>query len=298
MSNNMCKGYTLRIALVFLSIVFAHGYALADGWVRLPPDAEIDTDRPGMDYNSFDLSNADCYLCYNACENDPTCKAWTYVKPGIQGQNARCWLKSGVPTQVQNTCCISGYKSRSGSGFTPHIFIEIKSNPSGAQIWTDGVNTRTTTSDTPDKNKIYIDSGKHTIELRLDGYSTYTARLDVGGLSKGSITMTLCDADGCPSTILNPSDALYKEVTLQPSPKTEETLQPSPKIVVIPTSTLKGDLNNNGIPADAGDLVLMKRASIGEISADSRYDLNNNGVPADAGDLVLMKRASIGEINL
>ncbi len=61
---------------------------------------------------------------------------------------------------------------------------------------------------------------------------------------------------------------------------------------------LKGDLNNNGVPADAGDLVLMKRASIGEIPTDSKYDLNNNGVSADAGDLVLMKRASIGEINL
>ncbi len=60
----------------------------------------------------------------------------------------------------------------------------------------------------------------------------------------------------------------------------------------------KGDLNGNGIAADAGDLVLMKRASIGEIAADFRYDLNNNGKFADAGDLVLMKRASIGEINL
>jgi hypothetical protein len=59
---------------------------------------------------------------------------------------------------------------------------------------------------------------------------------------------------------------------------------------------LRGDLNNNGISADAGDLVLMKRASIGEIQADSRYDLNKNGQNADAGDLVLMKRASIGEI--
>jgi hypothetical protein len=63
-------------------------------------------------------------------------------------------------------------------------------------------------------------------------------------------------------------------------------------------TTLKGDLNNNGVSADAGDLVLMKRASIGEIPADSSYDLNNNGQFADAGDLVLMKRASIGEINL
>lgn len=64
------------------------------------------------------------------------------------------------------------------------------------------------------------------------------------------------------------------------------------------SSVLKGDLNGNGISADAGDLVLMKRASIGEITADSRYDLNCNGQPGDAGDLVLMKRASIGEINL
>ncbi|HWQ96093.1 MAG TPA: S-layer protein domain-containing protein [Candidatus Methylomirabilis sp.] len=61
---------------------------------------------------------------------------------------------------------------------------------------------------------------------------------------------------------------------------------------------LKGDLNNNGIPADAGDVVLMKRASIGEINADFKYDLNNNGLFADAGDIVLMKRASIGEISL
>ncbi len=69
--------------------------------------------------------------------------------------------------------------------------------------------------------------------------------------------------------------------------------------VTIPlTITLRGDLNGNGIPADAGDLVLMKRASIGEIPADFRYDLNDDGTPADAGDLVLMKLASISEIIL
>jgi hypothetical protein len=68
--------------------------------------------------------------------------------------------------------------------------------------------------------------------------------------------------------------------------------------VIVIASSVAGDLNGNGISADAGDLVLMKRASIGEIQADSRYDLNNNGINADAGDLVLMKRASIGEIIL
>ena len=61
---------------------------------------------------------------------------------------------------------------------------------------------------------------------------------------------------------------------------------------------LKGDLNNNVISADAGDLVLMKRASVGEITGDWKYDLNENDMIADAGDLVLMKRASVGEIVL
>ena len=57
-------------------------------------------------------------------------------------------------------------------------------------------------------------------------------------------------------------------------------------------------IRDSGISADAGDLVLMKRASVGEISGDWKYDLNNNNMIADAGDLVLMKRASVGEIVL
>src|SRR3972149_8651637 len=64
--------------------------------------------------------------------------------------------------------------------------------------------------------------------------------------------------------------------------------------IKITRSEIRGDLNNNGTAYDVGDLVLMKRASIGEIPNDARYDLNNNGPPADIGDLVLMKLASVG----
>ena len=64
------------------------------------------------------------------------------------------------------------------------------------------------------------------------------------------------------------------------------------------SSIQKGDLNGNGIPADPGDLVLMKQASISIIEADLSYDLNSNGIPADPGDIVLMKQAMIGEIKL
>jgi len=61
---------------------------------------------------------------------------------------------------------------------------------------------------------------------------------------------------------------------------------------------LKGDLNNNCEVADAGDVVLMLRASVGDIPGDMRYDLNGNSIIADAGDVVLILRASVGDIEL
>ena len=70
---------------------------------------EYDIDRPSMDYKNFNLSSPDPKLCEDACKADSaTCKAFTYVKPGIQGSSARCWLKNNVPSQVKNTCCVSG----------------------------------------------------------------------------------------------------------------------------------------------------------------------------------------------
>lgn len=87
---------------------------------------EQNTDRPGSDYRSFDLepkrpgslwgSDTDCRL---ACENDGKCQTWTYVKPGVQGPKARCWLKNSVPAARTSNCCVSGvigaapYKVRS-----------------------------------------------------------------------------------------------------------------------------------------------------------------------------------------
>lgn len=70
------------------------------------------------------------------------------------------------------------------------------------------------------------------------------------------------------------------------------------KFYIRSAPAVRGDLNGNGVSADAGDLDMMKKASIGEITPDSGFDLNNNGMLADAGDLVLMKRASRGEIDL
>jgi hypothetical protein len=78
---------------------------------QLPaPSIEPDIDRPGMDYDSFNLSTDDPKLCRNACIMDTKCKAYTYFKPGAQGQKARCVLKTGASAPQKNTNCISGVK--------------------------------------------------------------------------------------------------------------------------------------------------------------------------------------------
>lgn len=71
---------------------------------------EWNTDRPGSDFKFFPLPKDDPNICRNACMNEPGCKAWTYVRPNIQGPRPMCWLKNAVPKAVKNQNCLSGVK--------------------------------------------------------------------------------------------------------------------------------------------------------------------------------------------
>jgi hypothetical protein len=75
---------------------------------------EYDTNRSGSDYRSFE-TQADPAICRNECAKDATCRAFTYVKPGVQGPNAKCWLKNSVPGASANSCCVSGIKREAAS---------------------------------------------------------------------------------------------------------------------------------------------------------------------------------------
>ena len=69
---------------------------------------EKNIDRPGRDYSHAPSRGAsDCSF---ACQAENRCRAWTYVRPGIQGPSGRCWLKSAVPGAVRNSCCTSGVR--------------------------------------------------------------------------------------------------------------------------------------------------------------------------------------------
>jgi PAN domain len=62
--------------------------------------------RPGSDYANFDAPSA--FVCANTCAGESQCKAYTFVRPGIQGPNGHCWLKNAVPQAVRDGCCFSG----------------------------------------------------------------------------------------------------------------------------------------------------------------------------------------------
>ncbi len=88
-------------AIIALGFVFLASFSMADTF-------ETGWDRPGYDYYNYEMNNPRAILCQWACQKDNRCRAWTYVKPGVQGTLARCWLKDRVPAAKQNAYCTSG----------------------------------------------------------------------------------------------------------------------------------------------------------------------------------------------
>lgn len=61
---------------------------------------------PGRDYSNFDAASA--FVCFNTCGGESTCRAYSFVKPGVQGPSGRCWLKNAIPEAIGDACCFSG----------------------------------------------------------------------------------------------------------------------------------------------------------------------------------------------
>jgi PAN domain len=72
--------------------------------------AEDKTNRPGSDINNFVVRG--WQACEAACAGEARCAAWSYVRPGVQGPQARCWIKLRAPNPVADANVISGVKWR------------------------------------------------------------------------------------------------------------------------------------------------------------------------------------------
>jgi hypothetical protein len=95
-------------ALVVLGFVGGDDFSAREQ--RRPVSLEYDIDRPGADYNISEIRNGDPEACRAQCASDGRCRAFTFVKAGIQGRFARCYLKTAIPQRRADRCCISGVK--------------------------------------------------------------------------------------------------------------------------------------------------------------------------------------------
>jgi hypothetical protein len=70
---------------------------------------EFGIDRIGGDYRVLELPpDPSGAACERACQGEPKCRAWTYLRPGYMGPAARCYLKDRLKAPRRSPCCISG----------------------------------------------------------------------------------------------------------------------------------------------------------------------------------------------
>ena len=76
--------------------------------IKLMATPEFSTDGPGSDIQVSDSPSPES--CETDCRNEPACQAYTWVRAGVQGPAARCWLKKARPAKVSSPCCVSGVR--------------------------------------------------------------------------------------------------------------------------------------------------------------------------------------------
>jgi hypothetical protein len=65
-------------------------------------------DMMGGDKAAYYVNNA--VSCQAMCDQASYCRGWTWVKPGVQGPKAVCYLKAVLKPARRSDCCISGYR--------------------------------------------------------------------------------------------------------------------------------------------------------------------------------------------
>jgi len=66
-------------------------------------------DYLGSDFRHIDQVQ-DAESCGNLCARESSCKSWTYVRDPTHNFFKRCHLKSSVPAETSDTCCVSGLR--------------------------------------------------------------------------------------------------------------------------------------------------------------------------------------------
>jgi hypothetical protein len=116
-----------------IGLVCAHAPEVAHE--AITSGMEDNTDRPGSDYRHFPVTEPRVADCQEACRAERnSCRAWTYVRGGVQGPAPICYLKNAAPAVRASDCCISGTFKDRGTIILeapPPVFPDRRTSDSG-----------------------------------------------------------------------------------------------------------------------------------------------------------------------
>jgi uncharacterized membrane protein len=259
--------------------------------VELKPDLTVIAITPNVGLLYANASNEICATVKNLDGADAGAFNVSFVVDGFSEEVRIAGLVAGAETTV----CVTDPTMRN-AGEMVTITVTADCN--------------TEISETNETNNAQSIEQQVVVKVNgsVNGRITYSCNGQVGiadvpvNLVQSGTTMASTTTDGNGNYTFN--DIVPGEYSVNAS---KQRLWNSTTAVTVIASTsvtadlqmlLKGDLNNNCLQADAGDVAMMKDASVGKIPADWRFDLNGNGLNADAGDVAMMKDASVGKIIL
>lgn len=85
--------------------------------VACGPNCDMPGDRGGVAHY---INSA--VACESTCDGTPGCVGWTWVKPGVQGPQAVCWIKKQIVHTMRSNCCISGYRGDHTAAESVRVF--------------------------------------------------------------------------------------------------------------------------------------------------------------------------------
>lgn len=95
---------------------------------------ENNMDRPGGKYLAHYGPVGSPQHCMEICKGNPACVAFTWVRPGVQGPNGVCWLKSTASNKVPNNCCVSGIVGKPKNAYSQaYDYCEWRTPPGGSR---------------------------------------------------------------------------------------------------------------------------------------------------------------------
>ena len=131
------KNINVKVKLSYAGggVAYVDYFGLVDTQHKNRYGFDINTNRPGATYKSFELPKNDAMLCKKACDKQKRCKAWVFVKE-TSNSKPKCLLKDSVTQAVLDPYTVSGVKTTLHIEKTTNSYIgcfKDQGNPFGVE---------------------------------------------------------------------------------------------------------------------------------------------------------------------